>query len=236
MPEDKTTSVPFESANPDEERLWAALADMPRGEPSADMRRSFYRRLEQASAEGWGERMSRWLGFRNQAGWATAMVCLLVGFASSQLLKPQDADEGGRLAQLEENVTLLQRELILDRLQDEAAGTRLAGIHEASLVAQKDSRIANALLQRAANDRSASVRSAAIDALGPQLNSGALGNELMALLESAESPIVQLALVDLVLRNGSASQLEQLSRLADENRLHPDLVIHVHKALGSEAI
>ena len=58
----------------------------------------------------------------------------------------------------------------------------------------------------------------------------------MNLLSHAESPIVQLALVDLVLRNGSNEQLEQLLKLANENILHPDLVRHVNKSLGSETI
>jgi hypothetical protein len=126
--------------------------------------------------------------------------------------------------------------LILDRLQDEAVSTRLAGVYDAREAAQHDPQVAQALLQRAATDRSPSVRSAAIDALGPQLHSDAVGGELMGLLEAADSPIVQLALVDLVLRNGSAAQLAHLKRLADAEGLHPDLARHVRKSLGSEAI
>ncbi len=63
-----------------------------------------------------------------------------------------------------------------------------------------------------------------------------LGDELMRLLESADSPIVQLALTDLVLRNGNQAQLDQLLYLANEERLHPDLIRHVKKALRSETI
>ncbi len=66
--------------------------------------------------------------------------------------------------------------------------------------------------------------------------SSRLSNELMNLLASAESPLVQLALVDLVLRNGSNSQLEYLLQLADTGRLHPDLVKHVNKSLGRESV
>lgn len=236
MPDKKTTSVPFESSDAGEQRLWAALDDLPRGEPSPAMRRSFYRRLEQASSRRWGERLREWLGMRNNAGWVTATACVLIGFGAAQLTNEQAPGNQDRLAALEQNINVLNRELILDRLQDEAAGTRLAGVYDARYVVADDAQIAQALLQRAATDRSSSVRSAAIDALGPQLNSDAVGGELMALLEDADSPIVQLALVDLVLRNGNTTQLAQLKRLADDARLHPDLVMHVHKSLGSEAI
>jgi hypothetical protein len=49
----------------------------------------------------------------------------------------------------------------------------------------------------------------------------------MDLLQKAESPIVQLALVDLVLRYGNEQQIDQLLKLAGKDRLHPDLARHV---------
>lgn len=236
MPDKKISSVPFESSDSTEQRLWTALGDLPRDEPSADMRRSFYAHLEQAGNRRWGVRLREWLGLRNNSGWVTATACVLVGFGAAQLVGQGQTPDQERLAVLETNISLLNRELILDRLQDEAVGTRLAGIYDASYVVQEDMQVARALLHRAATDRSSSVRSAAIDALGPQLGTGALGRELMNLLEEAESPIVQLALVDQVLRNGSAAQLTRLQQLAEEKRLHPDLVRHVERSLGSEVI
>ena len=180
--------------------------------------------------------MRDWLGMRSNTGWVTATACVLIGFGAAQLSNWQSAGDQDRLAALEQNINVLNRELILDRLQDDAAGTRLAGIYDARYVVQDDVQVAQALLQRAASDRSSSVRSAAIDVLGPQLNTDTVGGELMTLLESADSPIVQLALVDLVLRNGNSAQLTQLQNLADDKRLHPDIARHVQKSLGSETI
>ena len=236
MPDKRHSSVPFESSNPDEQRLWETLGDMPRSEPSPNLRRSFYQRLEQAGSPRWDARLRHWLGISNNLGWVTAAACVLIGFGTARLMTGPDGLEQDRLAALEANISLLNRELILDRLQDEAAGTRLAGVYDARFLVQDDPQVAQALMQRAVTDRSSSVRSAAIDALAPQLQSDAVGGELMRLLEEAESPIVQLALVDLVLRNGSPVQLAQLQRLANEERLHEDLVRHVRKSFGSEAI
>ena len=148
---------------------------------------------------------------------------------------PGDADPM-RLAALEENVALLNRELILDRLQHATAGKRLRGVIDAASVVQDDIEIARALLLRATEDRVQSVRSAAIDALGPRLASAAVGDELVNLLENAESPLVQLALVDLVLRNGTEKQLEYLLQLAEKGRLHPDLIRHVKNSLGRKSV
>ena len=58
----------------------------------------------------------------------------------------------------------------------------------------------------------------------------------MELLEQAESPLVQMALADLVLRNGSAEQMTRLQQLADNGSLHPDIARHVTTSLTREMI
>ena len=236
MTEQKDTALPFESGEASEQQLWQALGDLPQAEPSANLRRRFYEQLEKSGSPGLAARIRSWLGLSGNTGWVTAAACLLMGFAVAQLSVERETVQPDRLAALEENIALLNRELVLDRLQDDAPGTRLLGIHNASGLVQHDPEIAQALLVRATEDRSSSVRSAAIDALGPQLDSATVGDELMNLLSSAESPIVQLALVDLVLRNGNQQQLGQLLSLANEAQLHPDLVRHVRKSLGRESI
>jgi hypothetical protein len=235
MPENKDTSLPFESGEPAEQKLWAALVDLPRGEPSDQLRRRFYAGLEQASAPRWPERLRDWLGMKHNGGWITAAACLVLGFGFAQSIDRTDS-EPMRLAALEQSLAQLQRELILDRLDDASANTRLKGVVDASQVVASDRELARALLARATQDRSLSVRSAAIDALGAHLGSEEIGDNLMALLEGAESPIVQLALVDLVLRHGDNAQIRQLRDLADGGRLHPDLVLHVNNALRSQSI
>ncbi len=236
MPDRNHPTLPFESSDPGEQQLWQALSDLPRAEPPAGLRRGFYDRLEKAGSRHWSARLRGWLGLSNNAGWVTAAACLLIGFGVARLAVETDGAESARLAALEDNIALLNRQLVLDRLQNDAPGTRLLGVYDAGSLAHNDHQITQALLLRATEDPSLSVRSAAIDALGSQLDSETVGGELMGLLESAESPIVQLALVDLVLRNGNPQQLSQLLRLANENRLYPDLVRHVKKSLGSEAV
>jgi hypothetical protein len=235
MTDKDPTSLPFESSDPAEHKLWAALGDLPRGEPSSHLRRRFYSSLHDAESRRWTNRLADWLGMRPMSGLATAALSLVLGFGLAQLID-RPGEQTTRLATLEESVAHLQRELILDRLEDASVNTRLKGVLEAGEVAATDQQVALALLDRATQDQSLSVRSAAIDALGSQLGSGEIGNGLMRLLDSAESPIVQLSLVDLVLRHGDASQIRQLQELADSGQLHPDLVRHVNNALRTQSI
>ena len=235
MTEKDRSSLPFESSDPSEDKLWAALGDLPRGEPSAHLRRRFYTQLHDAASRRWTRRLADWFGMRPLGGLATAALCLVIGFGFARVVD-LPGQETSRLATLEQSVALLQRELILDRLQDASVSIRLKGVLEAGEVAATDQHVAMALLDRATKDSSLSVRSAAIDALGSRLGSGEIGKGLMSMLSSSESPIVQLSLVDLVLRNGDAEQIRQLQELADSGQLHPDLVRHVNSALRTQSI
>ena len=140
-----------------------------------------------------------------------------------------------RLAALEDNVEALNRSLILDRINNAEPGKRLQGIMDAAYLVQDDPQITAALLERASDDRVASIRSAAIDALAPRMSSPDVGRQLMTLLADAESPLVQFALVDLVLRYGDQAQLDALQELAGADRLHPELVRHIDQSLGRES-
>ena len=244
MSDKPKTGVPFDGDDAVERRLWDALEDLPREGPSPRLRQSFYHELHRAGSPSWTERTRALLGFSGNAGWVTAMTSLLLGLVlglaldptfDSGLQGPEGANNDG-IAALEQQVAMLNRSLILDRLENESASKRLRGIIDAGGMVAQDPEVARALPTRAIEDRVYSVRSAAIDALGPRLTTPAVGGELMALLEAAESPLVQLALVDLVLRHGSVAQLERLLQLAEEGRLHPDLVQHVNASVRRERV
>jgi len=230
MSDSKHPKLPFDGENESENALWEGLGEASDAEPSPQLRQNFYRELEKASRPRLSERLRDLLGFSGNAGWITVAASVLVGLGAGQLLD-NPADDSLRLATLEENVSMLNRSLILDRLDNDTASKRLRGVMDAAFIAGDDTEIANALLLRATDDPVPSVRSAAIGALGTQMRTPAVGKRLMDLLQQAESPLVQLALVDLVLRNGSDRQINQLEQLADDGLLHPDIARHVATSL-----
>jgi hypothetical protein len=232
--EERPSRLPYEGEDARATELWAALGEMPQESPGDHVRHRFSRALHDARREHVGERVRRWFGFSGNLGWATACACLLVGLLIGRGLGGPAHGET-RLDALESNVAMLQRSLVLDRLNNAAPGKRLQGVLDAAYMVQDDPQITEALLARATVDRVASIRSAAIEALGPQLSSPAVGQQLMTLLAEAESPLVQYALIDLVLRHGSQAQLEQMLNLVRERQLHPDLERHINQSLGRES-
>jgi hypothetical protein len=137
MSDNKNTRFPFEGDNKSEDALWDALGGLADAQPSAELRQNFYRELEKASRPRLSERLRDVLGFSGNAGWITVAASVLVGLAAGQLLDTP-VDDGLRLAALEENVWMLNRSLILDRLENDTASKRLRGVMDAAYVAGED--------------------------------------------------------------------------------------------------
>jgi hypothetical protein len=227
--------VPFESEDAREQQLWDQLNALPPAEPSPRLRRRFYDRLDEAGRPSRADQLRRWLGLTGTAGILTATAAAVGGLVVGLALSTPSADRTD-LAALRAQVETLNRSLILDRLQSDSASKRLRGVIDAAGVARNDPEVTRALLTRAVEDRVYSVRSAAIDAIGSALSTPAVGDELMAALERSESPLVQLAVVDVVLRHGSAEQLERLVRLSQQGSLHPDVVQHVTNSIRRDPV
>jgi hypothetical protein len=225
------SGVPFASDDDEEQQLWNELRQVSQADPPPRLRRKFYGELDRIGRSTPLDRWRTWLGLIGHRGLLTAASCVIVGIIAGTQLIDSDSVDRSELSDLQQQVAQLNRNLILDRLENVSASKRLLGVIDAAGVAEHDTEVAHALLTRAVDDRVYSVRAAAIDAIGPQLSTPAVGDELMALLEKSESPLVQLALVDLVLRHGNARQLEQLVKLSEQGALHPDLVQHVKSAI-----
>ena len=234
MSDKRKSGVPFESEDGAEQQLWSELENLPQQAPSQNLRRRFYDELEHADRRM--HRRRRWLGWITAPGFAAALGCLFVGVMVGLLLRSQPAANRSELAQLQQQVAILNRNLVLDRLENDSASKRLLGVMEASALAEHDPEVRRALLERAVDDRVHSVRSAAIDAIGPRVGSPAVGDELMASLEKAESPLVQLALADLVLRYGNPQQLERLLKLSELGQLQSDVAQHVKSSVSRNRV
>ena len=236
MPDKYRSELPYESATAPENAIWNALGELPLEDPGDGIRHRFHRELARARRGSFASRLREFAGFPDNPGWATAAACLLAGLLIGQFAGRALGGDGGdetRLAALEGHVAELNRSLVLDRINNAEPGKRLQGVMDAAYLAGEDPAITAALLERASSDRVASIRSAAIGALGPRMASPDVGRQLMELLAEAESPLVQFALVELVLRHGDSVQLDQLHVLAD--RLHPDLQRYIDKSLGRDS-
>ncbi|MEL7311301.1 MAG: HEAT repeat domain-containing protein [Pseudomonadota bacterium] len=168
--------------------------------------------------------------------WAGVAATLIVGILIGQTVGKDDGGLDQRVGQMEMQLDALNQQLLVSRLTANAPSERLAAALQASSLAERDPEVAMVLLERAAVDSVASVRSAAISALGDEINHPDTAARLLSVLNSSDSPIVQMAIVDLILRRGNPSLLESLQQGLEADSLHPSLRGYVEESIGGTQI
>lgn len=210
--------------------LWPQLAALASDEPHPRLRQrvlSDLREQAQPKRPWWSVLLpsepTQWVGMA-----AAAVLGLAVGLSATQ--REDRLDQ--RLAQLESQLDGVNQQLLMSRLTAAAPSERLAAALQAARLEQRDPNVAAALLQRAAIDNVPSVRSAAIGALGAEINQTHTAEQLLNVLTANESPLVQMAIIDLILRHGNAPLKDTLQQRVRQGDLHPALTGYVQDTMG----
>ncbi|MEL7450322.1 MAG: hypothetical protein AAFN78_14000, partial [Pseudomonadota bacterium] len=160
------------------------------------------------------------------------LIGIAIGTAVGLGDSTANPDLNARMAQLEMQLGSVNQQLLMSRLTATAPSERLAAALEAASLQQRDPAIAAALVQRAAIDTVPSVRSAAIGALGNEINDTGVSMQLMAVLNENASPIVQLAIIDLILRHGNTTLVDSLKQRWRAGAIHPSLSSYLEDIMG----
>src|SRR6266516_7482475 len=191
--------------------LWEKLFLLPIEQPSPASRARFEAMLQAYRADRsteprgnspWRERFSSWNSFGwlhaplSRVAWSAAL--LAIGFISGLSLA-NSRSRSQDLAALESQLASMKQMVVLSMLQQQSASARLEGVTWSTRDQQLDPQVLSALLHTLRYDASVDVRLAALDALSrhgrqPQVHKGILDS-----LQQQQSPLVQVALIDLLL-------------------------------------
>ncbi|MBI3189755.1 MAG: HEAT repeat domain-containing protein [Ignavibacteriales bacterium] len=207
---------------------WTALEQLPNEKPSEAVREKFYQVLQeeieatqQLKAYGYQKPKRSWLElfFPQQiAGrFAFALVILvlggLIGYMMKQEPKSMPIENRTEITQLHEEVIMMNRLLTVSLLQQQSASERLKGVSLSYRSEGSDPEITAALLQALKYDPNVNVRLSALDALSRNLNQTDVKQELLETLPKQESPLVQLAFIDLMVQIREKSSVDILKRM-----------------------
>jgi hypothetical protein len=222
--------------------LWRELGELETPPPSPALRARFDEWLEEerdkAAAPAGGRfglgRLREALhmpegGGRVELRLAWTAAALLVGVLLGARLGGRPAE----MRELRQEVRSLGHLVTLSMLQQESASARLQGVSLSGL-AGDDARVLEALLDAVSRDPSVNVRLAAVDALAGAAASPRVRERALAELPAQASPMVQIALVDLVLAGDGAAARRELQRLTQDDRLHPATREHLARRLGQQ--
>lgn len=216
--------------------LWKGLALLPGTMPSprAELRERFYESLTaykhgMASAKpSWKEKFA--------AFWpAVALAALAMGVGIGYLARPSGVasnNSGPEVAQLRGEVNSMRQMVALSLMQQQSAGERLRGVSWAYRAEPSDTEVLSALLSTVNNDASVNVRIAAVDALHAFGSSPVTRTAIVQSIPKQTSPLVQIALIDLLVDMKVAEAAPDLKKLSTDPSIDQSVRERASWALG----
>jgi hypothetical protein len=203
-------------------RTWERMGRWQDEEPGPAVRARFYQMLEAYEA-GRRERRERfsWAWFRWPAAVAACAACLLVGiFAGRQ------SGGGSDVATLKTEVQSMRQLVALSLMQQQSAVDRLRGVTWSYRVQPSDTEVLSALLEAINHDDAVNVRLAAADALRRFRGSPVAQRGVVQSLSRQDSPLVQAALLDLIVEMKAPGAAAEVRRIASDSNADPGVREH----------
>lgn len=218
--------------------LWQKLALLPEEQPGPELRARFKGMLDAYQEGRWEqrqlakERTTLLPGFLS-GGWlrmpatglAWAVLLLVVGFIAGRSVNSGAPPVDPQMAKMQSELLDMRRLVTVSLLQQQSASERLQAIAQATAWSMSeqhaDPNVLAALMHTLRADNSVDVRLAAVDALGRYHNQPEVRKGLIDALQTQQSPLVQVALIDLMVDLKETSVVEQLKKFEKDPDVNP---------------
>jgi len=197
--------------------LWNSLGTIPEQKPSLAMRERFYGMLsayeqgvrhvefKPSFVAGVNALVERFWPKQPAIQFVTAMLLFLVGGLIGTRIDQRAETSVGRttdkeLAELRGEVQAMTRMLTVSLLQQQSASERLRGVSMSFRIEGGDNELSGALLNTLKYDPSPNVRLSALEALARLLDQDRVRKDLIQSLPKQTSPMVQIAMADLMVQ------------------------------------
>ena len=207
----------------EEVELWDGLALIPTEKPSPMLRRNFEMMLE-AYQQGRNRSvehtpLSPWHWLRGFVPAAAALALLVIGFMAGTYVNRSRTDSS-ELAALHHELTSTRQLVALSMLQQQSASDRLQGVSWSRRI-DSDPQILDALMHTLRYDSSVDVRLAALDALRRYTDQQPIRTRIEDSFSHQQSPLVQIALVDLMVDLRDPGAVQKLKTIQQTPNLNP---------------
>lgn len=188
------------------------------GAPAKDLDDRFYQMLalEKASLAqsfSW-KRFFSWP--RLMPKLAFAGLSLIIGIAIGFFVQP--APKTDDMQSLRQEVRDMKEMMMLSLLEKESATERLKAV---SLTEQMDgasTAVTQALIKTLNEDNNVNVRLAALEALKPYVMQSAVREQIIRSIANQQSPLVQIAMAELMVQIQEKSSVKELEKIMKSNR------------------
>lgn len=145
---------------------------------------------------------------------AAAVVVLMVAGVAAYWIQ-RDRENQARLAKLERELMATKQEMMGYLNNEFSPSQRMQGVSVAYTIKEPDDEIVKVLVSTLNNDPNTNVRLAALDALSQFTSEELVRKELIQALTTQKDPVIQIALIQLMVKmkeRGVVKQLEKLTK------------------------
>jgi HEAT repeat protein len=147
---------------------------------------------------------------------AAAVALLIVGGGLGFWLSKQ-YDQQQRLAAIEKEMTATKLMMMSMLDNHQSASQRMQGVNVALNIDKADHDIIKALVKTMNEDPNSNVRLAALEALSKFTSDASVRRALIASLTIQKDPVVQIALIQLMVKMKEREVVKDLQRIVDDN-------------------
>ncbi len=218
--------------------VWDALPALPIEAPAVTMQADFNALLKNYRQEH-AHSASLWTRMRNRFGdlWhfqprlplAYGLLLVALGLGVGYFLRtstssstPTVTASAGRVDSLATQVANMKQTLLMTLLENPSASERIRAVNYTHEINTADNRVIGALLTTLNSDPNVNVRLATLDALAKFAREPRVREGLIESITNQESPIVQTAIAELMVRlqeKRSVKELRQLLHKKDVNEM-----------------
>jgi hypothetical protein len=212
-------------------QVWQTMGRMVPPEPGEQMRTRFYAMLEDykevvnpvaENSLGWMEKLrNQWIP-ANLFGIVYSLLLLMVGLGAGYWLRssgPQRPDYQSQMSILSTEVREMKEMMLLTLIENPAATERLKAVSMTRGISQVNDRVIDALLSTLNHDENVNVRLVTLDALVQLSDQPKVREGLVQAITQQESPLVQAALVDVMVALQEKRSVNSLRQLLKAQKL-----------------
>lgn len=205
--------------------LWDKLAGLPAFAPAPTLQTRFEKQLRPRVA-------APFLANRQWLAAAAALLLGVFGFFAGRYSAPRPPE--GDMASLRKEVRNLREVVALSLLDQQSASERLRGIRYSASLDGSDPEVVDALSRTLRSDPSVDVRLAAADALRRFPMTATVSESAWQLLEQDDSPLVQIAVIDLLVSRKDPSVPARLAALKNRAGLDSNVRDYLQALLSNQ--
>ena len=192
---------------------------------SYQMRRNFQQMMakEKQSTNGIWQQIRQLWNRPPRLNLAYVLLFVLSGWAVGWMLNKERNPQTSEIAVLSNELQQMRETMMLSMLEKESTSDRLKAVSLTQKMEGVNENVATALLQTLNRDENTNVRLAALDALVPYANNPTVREGLIKSIAAQESPLVQLALAEVMVSLQEKRSVQPLKELLEQRQMPEEI-------------